>query len=80
LELEEMLVDVDHVDQELLQFLEILHQQAVVEVELMVLMVFQEDQEVEQVDVVLLQKLLEQVIHHQLVHLKEIQEEQLQHQ
>jgi len=75
-----MLVDVDHVDQELLQFLEILHQQEVEEVELMVLMVFQEDQEVEQVDVVLLQKLLEQVIHHQLVRLKEIQEEQLQHQ
>jgi hypothetical protein len=73
-------VELDHVDQEQIQFLEILHRQVVVEVDLMVLMVFQEDQEVEQVDVLLVHLLLEVVIHHQLVRHKEIQVEQVLHQ
>jgi ribosomal protein L21 len=55
-----MLVDVDHVDQEHLLFLEILHQQEVEEVELMVLLVFQEDQVEVQVDVVVQVQLLQE--------------------
>jgi hypothetical protein len=58
-------VDVDHVDQEHLLFLEILHQQEVEEVELMVFLEFLEDQEVEQEVLKVHQILQEQVIHHQ---------------